>query len=82
MYVINIGGLMSVTQIDVDDEALGEAMRIAGARTKKDTVNLALREFVASHRRVDALERYATLGKDWDYEGWRRLRAADKRPSS
>lgn len=73
---------MSVTQIDVDDEALDEAMRIAGARTKKDTVNLALREFVASHHRVDALERYATVGKDWDYGAWQRLRAAEKRPSS
>jgi Arc/MetJ family transcription regulator len=71
---------MAVTQIDVDDEALDEAMRIAGTRTKKETVNLALREFVASHHRVDALERYATLGKAWDHEGWRRLRAAEKEP--
>ena len=71
---------MAVTQIDLDDEALTEAMRIAGTSTKKETVNLALREFVARHRRLHALERYASAAKSWDYEGWRGLRAADKRP--
>jgi len=71
---------VSVTQIDVDDEALHEAMRLAGSTTKKETVNLALREYVASHRRVDALERYATLGKGWDHETSRRLRATEKDP--
>jgi hypothetical protein len=30
-------------------------MRLSGAKTKKDTVNLALREFAARHRRVAAL---------------------------
>ena len=29
---------MSVTQIDIDDEALSEAMRLMGTTTKKDTV--------------------------------------------
>jgi Arc/MetJ family transcription regulator len=72
---------MAVTQIDLDDEALAEAMRISGASTKKETVNLALREFVARHRRLDALERYAAAAENWDYEGWRRLRAAEKRPN-
>jgi Arc/MetJ family transcription regulator len=71
---------VAVTQIDLDDEALAEAMRISGASTKKETVNLALREFVARHRRLDALERYAAAAGNWDYEGWRKLRAAEKRP--
>jgi hypothetical protein len=34
-----------------------------GAKTKKDTVDLALREFAA-------LEGYATLAAGWDFEGW------------
>lgn len=71
---------MAVTQIDLDDDALVEAMRLAGARTKKEMVNLALREFVARHRRMAALDRFAAAAKDWDYEGWKRLRAAEKRP--
>ena len=72
---------MALTQVDIDEEALAEAMRLSGARTKKETVNLALREFAARHRRVAALERYATLAEGWDFEGWEHRRAADKDPS-
>ncbi|MFC4057938.1 type II toxin-antitoxin system VapB family antitoxin [Planomonospora corallina] len=48
---------MSVTQIDIDDEALAEAMRLLGTTTKKDTVNTALRECVARIKRIEALEK-------------------------
>lgn len=72
---------MTLTQIDIDDGALSEAMRLSGAKTKKDTVNLALREFAARHRRVAALERFATLAKGWDFEGWQRQRTAEKDPA-
>jgi len=80
MYSINISleALMTLTQIDVDDDALAEAMQLSGAKTKKEAVNLALREFAARHRRVAALEHYAQLATAWDYEGWQRLRAAEK----
>lgn len=69
---------MTLTQVDIDDEALGEAMRLSGAKTKKDTVNLALREYAAHHRRIEALEHFATLAADWDYSGWQRNHRADK----
>lgn len=69
---------MAVTQIDLDDDALAEAMRLSGAKTKKDTVNCALREYIARHRRVDELARYASHAKKWDYEGWEKLREADR----
>ena len=72
---------MAVTQIDLDDEALDEAMRLSGMRTKKDTVNLALREYSALHRRVRSLERSVEAARGWDYEGWRRQRDADTHPS-
>lgn len=36
---------ISVTQIDLDDEALAEAMRLMGSTTKEDTVNAALRDY-------------------------------------
>ncbi len=71
---------MTLTQIDLDDEALTEAMRLSGARTKKETVNIALREYGARHRRIEALHRFASLAADWDYEAWQTQRAADKRP--
>ncbi len=73
---------MTLTQIDLDDDALNEAMRLSGAKTKKETVNLALREFAARHRRVAALEHYATVAAGWDFEGWERRRAAEKDPSA
>jgi Arc/MetJ family transcription regulator len=59
---------VALTQIDIDDDALAEAMRVSGTKTKKDTVNLALREFAARHRRIAALEHYAKLSAGWDFE--------------
>lgn len=73
---------MALTQIDIDDDALTEAMRLSGAKTKKDTVNLALREYAARHRRLAALDHYAELAARWDYEGWEHQRAADKDPAA
>jgi Arc/MetJ family transcription regulator len=75
-------GAVALTQIDIDEDALAEAMRISGAKTKKDTVNLALREFAARHQRVAALEHYAALAAGWDFEGWQHRRAADKDPAA
>ncbi len=69
---------MSVTQIDLDDEALDGVMRVAGVRTKKEAVNLALREYLAQHRRVEAFARLREQAKGWDYEGWRALREEEK----
>jgi Arc/MetJ family transcription regulator len=72
---------MTVTQIDIDEEALAEVMRLSGATTKKETVNLALREYAARHRRIEALEHYAAVAKGWDFKGWQQLRKSDKRPA-
>jgi Arc/MetJ family transcription regulator len=47
---------MSRTVIDLDDEALEAAARELGTTTKRDTVNSALREVTARHRRLRALE--------------------------
>jgi Arc/MetJ family transcription regulator len=84
MYIINtsLGGVVALTQIDIDEDALAEAMRLSGAKTKKETVNLALREFAARYRRVVALERYAALAAGWDFEGWEQRRAAEKDPAA
>src|SRR5260370_21250210 len=83
MYIINWRwrAAVALTQIDIDEDALTEAMRLSGAKTKKDTVNLALREFAARHRRVAALEHYAALAAVWDFEGWEHPRAAGNRPA-
>jgi Arc/MetJ family transcription regulator len=36
---------------DIDPEILDEAQRLAGAKTKRETIDRALREFVAHRRR-------------------------------
>ncbi|MFG2295282.1 type II toxin-antitoxin system VapB family antitoxin [Streptomyces sp. NPDC048603] len=67
---------MSVTQIDLDDDALAEAMALSGARTKKETVNLALQEYVERRRRTEARLRHFQEARSWDEESyWRRHRA-------
>lgn len=72
---------MSVTQIDLGDDALAEAMRLSGARSKKETVNLALREYAARRRRIAALDHYAAVAQGWDYEGWKAMCEASKAPA-
>ena len=48
---------MARTVIDLDDELLAIAAKELGTSTKKDTVNAALREVIASRRRAIALNR-------------------------
>ena len=49
--------VLSATQIDIDDEALAEAMRLMGTTTKAVTVNIALREYAKLIKRLDAAEK-------------------------
>ncbi|GAA1619138.1 type II toxin-antitoxin system VapB family antitoxin [Catellatospora bangladeshensis] len=47
---------MAKMLIDIDEELLADAAEVFGTKTKKDTVNTALRESAASLRRARALE--------------------------
>jgi hypothetical protein len=40
-----------ITNIDIDDDLVAEAMKVSGARTKREVVDRALREMVARSRR-------------------------------
>jgi hypothetical protein len=40
-----------ITNIDIDDELVAEAMKVSGARTKREVVDRALREMVARAKR-------------------------------
>jgi Arc/MetJ family transcription regulator len=50
--------------IDLDDDLMTEAARALGTRTKKDTVNQALREVLESRRRAMALTRLREVVAD------------------
>lgn len=59
---------MTKVLIDVDDDALAEASALLGTKTKKDTVNLALRETAQRLRRANALARLAELGESGAFD--------------
>jgi Arc/MetJ family transcription regulator len=60
--------MMTKVLIDVDDDALAEASALLGTKTKKDTVNVALRESVQRLRRANALARLAELGESGAFD--------------
>jgi Arc/MetJ family transcription regulator len=49
------------TNIDIDDELLERARAVAGTRTKRDTVDLALRVLVGRRDRASTLELHGTV---------------------
>ena len=52
------------TNLAIDPELLNRALAIGGEKTKRATVNKALREFVARRERKSLVELFGTL--DWD----------------
>lgn len=52
------------TNLGIDAELLEKALAIGGETTKKATVNLALREFVARREQKRLLDLFGKL--DWD----------------
>jgi Arc/MetJ family transcription regulator len=44
------------TNIEIDDEVMREAQHLLGASTKRETVDMALRELVARNRRLGVLD--------------------------
>jgi Arc/MetJ family transcription regulator len=58
---------MALTQVDIDEDALAEAMRLSGSKTKTEAVNAALRE-LARHRRAAAQEVLADFLAGWEAE--------------
>ena len=59
---------MTKVLVDVDDDALAEASALMGTKTKKDTINGALRETVQRLRRAQALARLAEMGESGAFD--------------
>lgn len=59
---------MSRTVIDVDDELVAEVARALGTRTKKETVNAALREVLENRRQAMALTRLREATADGAFD--------------
>ena len=63
------------TNIELDDEVLREAQQVLGTRTKRQTVDAALREVAARHRRLELLELRGAVRWEGDLEESRLGRA-------
>jgi len=62
------------TNLAIDDRLLNEALRVGGRRTKRETVNEALAEYVQRRKRRRFTRLFGTIDfrPDWDYRKARR----------
>ena len=71
---------MSVTQIDIDDDALERAMALSKVRTKKEAVNLALHLYAEQQERAARISRHFERAQTWGaVEDAEQLHQAEKR---
>ncbi len=62
------------TNIDIDDDLLNEVRDLTGAKTKREAVDLALRELVARHKRLKFLELRGRVRWEGELEASREAR--------
>ena len=66
---------MSRTNIEIDEDLVEKAMRLTGASTKREVVDLALRRLVEKGTLYRSIRRLkGELGWDGDVTGWRSAR--------
>ena len=64
------------TNLQIDDELLLEAQKIGDFKTKKETVNQALKAFIEHHKQLEILELKGQIDyyDDHDYKAARKRR--------
>ncbi|WAM35644.1 type II toxin-antitoxin system VapB family antitoxin [Caldicellulosiruptor acetigenus] len=62
------------TNIFIDENLLKKVMEIAGVKTKKEAVEIALREYLENHTRKNLLELKGKIMFDENYD-YKRMRA-------
>ena len=62
------------TNIEIDDDLMKQALAESHARTKKEAVDMALRELIASRRRRRALDLEGKIDWQGDLDQMRELR--------
>jgi Arc/MetJ family transcription regulator len=64
------------TNLAIDDQLLNQARSVGGYRTKRETVNEALREFIQRRKRLELLKLVGKVEYDqrYDYKQERRAR--------
>ncbi len=61
------------TNLAIDNNLLVMAQDIAGIKTKKETVNLALKEFVQRRKQEEIFDLFGSIEYDDDYD-YKKLR--------
>ncbi len=56
------------TNLGIDPELLNKALKVGGLKTKKDTVNLALREFINHRKQLEIINLFGKMDPDPDYD--------------
>ena len=56
------------TNLSIDTDLLEEALNVGGLSTKKDTVNLALLEFIQRRKQQEIVELFGHFPCDNDYD--------------
>ena len=56
------------TNLAINEELLTEALHISGLKTKKETVNLALLEFIQRRKQEEIIDLFGTIPFDDDYD--------------
>jgi len=56
------------TILAINQELLHEALEVSGLKTKKDTVNLALKEFIDRRKQLEILKLFGKMDPDPDYD--------------
>jgi Arc/MetJ family transcription regulator len=56
------------TNLAIDTELLNLAKEVGEMKTKKETVNQALREFVAKRKQLEIIDLFGKLDPDSDYD--------------
>mgnify|MGYP002860261811 CR=1 FL=1 len=56
------------TNLALDDKLLNQAVSIGGLKTKKDTVTLALREFIQRRESEQLIDAFGTFDFDESYD--------------
>lgn len=55
------------TNLAINDKLLERALRIGGYRTKRETVNQALEEYIQRRKRLQALKHFGSIDFDPRY---------------
>jgi len=64
------------TNLYIDVDLLDTALKIGGLKSKKDTVNQALSEFIKRRKTADIIGLFGTIEYDDDYD-YKSVRRAD-----